>query len=357
MGVPRAPTPSRRIPSPNQCRVDRGAAGNVVDVNRYLASITGGRDAGHPVGVAVPGSGKAPADPPRSGTRSPDGRVGEDDRVTVVVASRNRRADLMRTLPRHRAATMLIDNNSADGTTGAAHAAFPDLSVTSLPRNGGAFGRTIGARAAGTEFVAFADDDSWWAPGSLRAAADILAAHPAVAAVVARILVGAQERVDPISTMMARSPLPRASTGHPTLLGFVACATMVRRSAFLAVGGFDPVIRFPGEEERVALDLADHGHQIVYADALTVHHHPSPRRHDPAARISAITRSSILTAVMRLPRTIIADRTQRAWHCSAATRRGVRAAARDLLPALRERRVVTPAVLQAIAILADPPGA
>jgi GT2 family glycosyltransferase len=286
---------------------------------------------------------------------SPVGRGGEDDRVTVVVASRNRRVELLQTIPRHRAVTVLVDNHSSDGTAAAAGGAFPDLSVMRLARNGGAFARTIGARAASSEFVAFADDDSWWAPGSLHAAADILASHPAVAAVVARILVGPQERVDPISTVMARSPLPRASSGHPTLVGFVACATMVRRSAFLAVGGFDHIVRCPGEEERVALDLVDHGHQIVYADALTVHHHPSPRRHNPAARTSAVTRSSILTAVMRLPRPVVADRIGRAWHGSAATRRGARAAARDLLPAVRERHVVSPAVLGEITILADQP--
>ena len=127
----------------------------------------------------------------------------------MVVASRNRRVELLQTIPRHRAVTVLVDNHSSDGTAAAAHGAFPDLSVMRLARNGGAFARTIGARAASSEFVAFADDDSWWAPGSLHAAADILASHPAVAAVVARILVGPQERVDPISTVMARSPLPR----------------------------------------------------------------------------------------------------------------------------------------------------
>jgi GT2 family glycosyltransferase len=327
--------------------------GTVVDVNRYLGSINSGRNAAAPVSVRVPSTGREPAHPSGSAALSPLGRVVEDDRVTVVIASRNRRTDLMQTLVHHRAVTMLIDNDSSDGTAAAAHAAFPDLSVIALPRNVGAFGRTIGARAAHTEYIAFADDDSWWAPGSLRAAADILASHPAVAAVVARILVGPHERVDPISTVMARSPLPRASSGHPALLGFVACATMVRRSAFLDVGGFDRVVRFPGEEERVALDLTDRGQQIVYADDLTVHHHPSPRRHGPDARISSVTRSSILTAVMRLPRTVVADRIRHAWHWSAATRRGARAAGRDLLPALRERHVVTPPVLQAIAALAD----
>jgi hypothetical protein len=71
-------------------------------------------------------------------------------------------------------------------------------------------------RAASKDYVAFADDDSWWAPGSLHAAADILGCYPTVAA---QILIGPEQRVDPISGVMARSPLPRASTGHPTVLG------------------------------------------------------------------------------------------------------------------------------------------
>ena len=56
----------------------------------------------------------------------------------------------MQTLLQHRAVTVLVDNNSSDGTAAAAHAAFPDLSVLTLPRNVGAFGRTVGARAAYT---------------------------------------------------------------------------------------------------------------------------------------------------------------------------------------------------------------
>jgi hypothetical protein len=115
------------------------------------------------------------------------------------------------------------------------------------------------------------------------------------------------------------------------------------------------VVRFPGEEERVALDLADHGHEMVFADSLRVHHHPSPSRHSPDARISAVTRSSILTAVMRLPRTVVDERIRHAWHSSTATRRGARAAARDFVPALRQRHVVTPPVLEAIATLAQQP--
>src|SRR5205085_6788645 len=87
----------------------------------------------------------------------------------------------------------------------------------------------------------------------------------------------------------------------PSLLGFVACAAMVRTEAFLAVGGFDPVVRFPGEEERVALDLAAAGWGLAYVDEVTIHHHPSPRRDTPARRQAAIWRSRVLTGLMRHP--------------------------------------------------------
>ena len=40
---------------------------------------------------------------------------------------------------------------------------------------------------------------------------------------------------------------------------------------------------------------------MAYVDAVTVHHHPSPRRDDPGRRQAGIWRSRVLTAVMRLP--------------------------------------------------------
>lgn len=61
--------------------------------------------------------------------RTPDttGRPVEDERVTVVVASRNRRDDLTLTLRRHRAPAILVDNASRDGTLEFVSAEFPDV--------------------------------------------------------------------------------------------------------------------------------------------------------------------------------------------------------------------------------------
>ena len=268
------------------------------------------------------------------------------DGVTVVVMSRDRREDLLASLPRHEAPVVLVDNGSGDGTVDAVRAALPQVTVLPLAENVGARARTIGAGYAGTEFVAFADDDSWWAPGDLARAAGVMRAHPRLAVLNARVLVGPEERLDPLCPELAASPLGTpAHLPGPRLLGFIACAAMVRTEAFLAVGGFDPVVRFPGEEERLSLDLAAAGWDIAYVDSVTVHHHPSARRHDPAARRTAVWRSRVLTAVLRLPPRDVAATVRAAVRAGAPGRRGVWRALPDLPAALRRRRRLPASVL------------
>jgi GT2 family glycosyltransferase len=266
--------------------------------------------------------------------------------VAVVVASRNRRGDLLASLPRHEAPVILVDNASTDGTVDAVRAAHPDVTVLPQERNLGAEGRTVGVAQAGTPFVAFADDDSWWAPGDLARAVAIMRAHPRLAVLNARILVGPEERLDPLCAEMAASPLGTPSDlPGPALLGFIACGAMVRTEAFTAVGGFDPVVRFPGEEERLALDLAAAGWGMSYVDSITVHHHPSPARHSPTERQAAVWRSRLLTAVMRLPGTDVARAVRHALAAGAPGRAGIRGALPDLAAAVRRRRVVPRRVL------------
>jgi GT2 family glycosyltransferase len=276
----------------------------------------------------------------------------EDPRVTVVVVSQNRRDELLASLARHRAPVIYVDNASTDSSAIAVRERFPHVEVVRLRRNAGAYARTIGARRARTPFVAFADDDSWWASGALAGGAAILADHSRLGLLNARILVGPEARTDTVCDVMARSPLPR-EPGLPgvPILGFVACAAMVRREAFLDVGGFDPVVRFPGEEERLAIDLAAAGWVMSYVDDVVVHHHPSPVRHTPARRVRAMTRAGVLTGVMRLPWSDAVDRFRRALWTGPAERSGALDALRDLPVALRSRRPAPAKVLRQLELL------
>jgi GT2 family glycosyltransferase len=258
--------------------------------------------------------------------------------VTVVVASRDRREELLASLPRHEAPVVLVDNASTDGSAAAVRERLPAVDVVALARNRGAVARTLGAARATTRYVAFADDDSWWAPGSLARAVALLDAHPRAALLAGRILVGPQERPDPLCAVMARSALgtPHDLPG-PGLLGFAACAVVVRREAFLAVGGFDDVVVFPGEEERVALDLTAAGWGLAYVEELVVHHHPSPIRERPERRRARMTRASLLTALMRRSWPVVAGRVGAAWAAGPDGRAGLQAALPDVPAALRAR--------------------
>jgi GT2 family glycosyltransferase len=168
-----------------------------------------------------------------------------------------------------------VDNGSTDGT--------PQLltdrdafDVVALPTNIGAAARNQGVLRARTPYVAMCDDDGWYEEDGLRRAVDALDRFPELALVNARIVVGDEERLDPISAEMADSPLPeRHGIPGQVLLGFMAGAVVVRRTAYLEVGGYDPRFFIGGEEETLSFRLAKRGWQMRYLDDVVVHHWPS----------------------------------------------------------------------------------
>ena len=123
--------------------------------------------------------------------------------VTVVVATRNRRERLADTLDRRPGPVILVDNASEDGTPTFVEQRFPHVRVVRLTHNAGAAARNVGVRLARTPFVAFADDDSYWAEASLERAVEVLRARPAVGLLAAKVLVGAAADLDPVSAAMA----------------------------------------------------------------------------------------------------------------------------------------------------------
>lgn len=280
------------------------------------------------------------------------------DRITVVIATANRGDELCETIQRllrlpESPPVVVVDNHSADGSPAEVRRKFPAVRVIALPSNEGAAARTIGARAAATPYVAFSDDDSWWDPGALTLAADRLDADGQLGLVAAKVLVGPAAAVDPVSELMAAGTHDDLFRPNPVgprgVAGFLACGAAVRRSAFLAVGGFDPVIGLGGEEELVALDLAAGGWKLIYEPEAVVHHYPSPRR-DIADRQRRLVRNDLLTAGLRYSTRTVCHRALRALK-TASGRAGAWAGVADAIAsapwALTHRRAVT-AELEAV---------
>jgi GT2 family glycosyltransferase len=276
-------------------------------------------------------------------------------RISVVVLTHNRRAEVLRTLdylssladhPR----VIVVDNGSRDGTSKAVLEAFPQISLIRLERNIGAAARNAGIEATSTPYVALCDDDTWWEPGALTAACRLLDDHPRLAVVNGTVLVGPQQQLDPASRLMAAGSLPARShcPGMP-ILGFLAGASVVRKEPFCQAGGFESRYFIGGEEDLVALDLAARGWDLAYIPEIVVRHYPSVERQADHRR-NLLLRNAVWTAWLRRPLPAAVGQTLRL----AGTSRpgdGRTWALKEIvrgLPWVLKRRQVVPSELEAL---------
>ncbi|WP_432560912.1 glycosyltransferase family 2 protein [Kineococcus sp. SYSU DK003] len=265
------------------------------------------------------------------------------ERVTVVLITWQRREEALVAVRRllelpERPRVIVLDNASTDGTAQALREAHPRdsaggrrLDVVVLPENQGAVARNTGVASATTPYVAFCDDDTWWDPGSLERAADLFDADERIAVLTARILVEPGGVEDGIVTELRESPVQGApGLPGPALGSFLAGASVVRRSAFLQVGGFSRRLWLGGEEELLAADLAAAGWELCYVEDLQIHHQASVLRESTRRRRNGI-RNTLWFTWLRRP-------------LPAATRR-----TRDLLRSLPPDRTSALGVLDAVA--------
>jgi GT2 family glycosyltransferase len=272
-----------------------------------------------------------------------------DDRITVVVLTHNRADEVIRTvgeltsLP-EKPAIIVVDNASSDDTSARIAKQYPAVDMLRMDTNIGAAARNIGIRRAMTTYVALCDDDMWWTKGSLASAADMMDRHVNVAIVAAKVLVGLDQYEDPTCRAMAKSPLPRSEDfPGPAILGFLAGASMVRRSAFLQVGGFERRFFLGGEEALVAYDLIEAGWSILYLSSATVRHLPSPHR-DIVGRRRLLVRNALWLAWMRRPYASAWRETKHAlerFPSDSAVRNGVLDALKGLHWVWRRRRPIS----------------
>ena len=296
-------------------------------------------------------------------TDPPAGEAGRPDpRVTVVVITHNRRAELARTLGHltglpEKPAVIVVDNGSNDGSAAYVRWWHPGVLLIAAQRNLGAVGRNVALRQVMTPYVAFCDDDTWWDPGSLSQAADALDAHPDVAAVTARIVVEPSGEDDPIVPELAHSPVvARPGLPGPALLSIMAGASVLRTDAFRAAGGFSSRLWLGGEEELLCADLVTAGYWLCYLSEATVHHQASLARDASRRRVLGI-RNTLWFTWLRRPAWSALQRTVE-LACTvprdAASAAAFWAALRGLPWVLRERRPMPPEVEAQIQLLEEP---
>jgi GT2 family glycosyltransferase len=194
--------------------------------------------------------------------------------ITVVVPSHERRDWLRRCLTAiadlpERPAVVVVDNGSNDGTAGMVAHEFPQVRMLRRQPNPTWEAFNAGVAAASTPIVALAEVDSGWVPGSLERGVKLMREYNRLAVIAARTLVGPKRVTDPMS-----EHLSSASRGvendlpGPSVQGFRSSSAILRRDAFLAVGGFDPAARATGPERRLAYDLARAGWGLAYCQDI-----------------------------------------------------------------------------------------
>src|ERR1700712_4197548 len=250
-------------------------------------------------------------------------------RTSFVIASRDRSPELAvvveRLLDTTSCPIILVDNASDDDSVEvagriAARAAGRGEGIA-LTENTGAVGRNGGGASCPPPLLAFCDDASWWDGEAPSIAEGLFDEHPTVALLAGRTVVWPQQRDDPMVELLAASPL-----GHdpalpgPSILGFLACSSMVRKDAFEAVGGFSSILHFRGEERLLAWDLAANGAGLCFCPRLVGHHQPSRVRPTSSEQNARSLRNDVLTTWLRRPLP----------QCTGAAARLARAAVSDV---------------------------
>jgi len=219
-------------------------------------------------------------------------------RVSIVIPTRNRAAQLSRCL-RHvssiRSDTpwelIVVDNASTDDTAGvlsefARNAPF-HVGVVDEPVVGGARTRNSGAKVARGEILIFVDDDCYVRPDIVEQYLRIFE-DPTIGFAGGRILL--HDPTDYPLTINESEVAVRFPAARPVPCGIVQSANMaIRRQALQDAGGFDqrmgPATRFPAEDWDILTRIGMCGWAGGYFPGPTLSHHHGRKRREAWKRI------------------------------------------------------------------------
>lgn len=202
---------------------------------------------------------------------------------SLIIPTRNRREVLADTLERisalqdERFDVMVVDNGSTEDTS-ALRSRFESVRWITLNDNRGAAARNVGAQAAQGRVLFMLDDDSWPEPGVITRAVQRLDSRPELGAIACRVL-------------LADSGGRHDAGGVPGV--FFNCGAAMRRSAFLATGGFPESFEYYAEEYVVACRMLQLGFRIEPQGDLVVWHRRTVKNRDNNRMLRLLVRNNV----------------------------------------------------------------
>ena len=228
------------------------------------------------------------------------------ERITVGIATRNRRQSLLRCLESLALIAELVDevlvvDDTSDQPLGDLAAEAPSAIADKLrviaqsDRQGPIVARNTTVRLARNECVLLLDDDAYVIDAeAIRRGVDLLKRHADVGAVAF-----AQAEADGAAWPAAMQPAAVSRVCYvPAYIGF---AHLLRRSVFLGLGGYLEPLHFYGEEKDYCLRLLNAGYGVVYVPDARVAHVPDQSGRSAARYLRYVIRNDCLSAMYNEP--------------------------------------------------------
>lgn len=223
----------------------------------------------------------------------------EQPRASVVIATRNRRAEVLRTVHSCLRQTfqplevLVYDDASEDGTTAAVQREFPSVRVVHCEQHQGYIAlRNRGFHEARGEYTFSLDDDSYFTcPHTVARVVQLFDEHPQAAAI-------ALPYVEP--NRHDRSKKMNAAPQDRRLRSYVGCAHALRRDVALQLGGYREFLIHQGEERDLSIRLLDRGYEVRYADTQPLIHEYSNQRSLPRLEHFGV-RNTLLFDMLNVP--------------------------------------------------------
>lgn len=205
-------------------------------------------------------------------------------RVSVVIPAYNAAAHISEALHSLRAQTceelevIVVDDGSVDDTYGLVSREFPEVRCLRQANGGASSARNRGVQEARGEWVAFLDADDAWHPDKLRAQLALMCRHPAVR--LCRTW-GSEKPLESgdlwLSEPNAMPDFELLPSLASTLMNpyFTTSTVMVRRDAFLEIGGFDTSLKI-AEDVDLYLRLLRDAPEVLLLKAVAVYKRPVP---------------------------------------------------------------------------------
>lgn len=197
-------------------------------------------------------------------------------RATVVITTKNRKADLAKAIVSALAQTaqpevLVIDDGSNDGTSEMVRQDYPSVRLHREESSRGYMvQRNRAARLAAGDFVFSIDDDAVFSTPTIIEATLAEFDHPRVGAV-------AIPYIDVNRSPALHQSAPSAHGVYATY-SFIGTAHALRRDLFLRLAGYREILFHQGEEEDFCIRLLEAGYITRLGNSAPIHHFESPRR-------------------------------------------------------------------------------